>query len=275
MTARPRPRTDNGGDGGYIPPEFRERYEKSPGTKCPGAVLRFLPDFGLGRYIRLVAVGCLQNVIVGPIALGHIREQNQPTGMIGNVLLVGLASQQSVDDGNDLGTGDFIVGVEGAVAVAYHPAIPGGVSIDSLTMTSDQAYPVEFIQVAGSGNRILNCDIYGPEQPGDSSTWVVNRGFVTQLDSTELLVRGCIFHSLRQPAYLNPGSTGTIMDNVCYNTRGYVVDGADFLFSGNSWGLPANAVDIALLAGTVSGAPYDPLSALEASNSSATISDQR
>lgn len=173
-----------------------------------------------------------------------------------------------------------IRGSAGAEILLQAPVVPfllggGDETIDSLTMTSDQAYPVEFIQVAGSGNRILNCDIYGPEQPGDSSTWVVNRGFVTQLDSTELLVRGCIFHSLRQPAYLNPGSTGTIMDNVCYNTRGYVVDGADFLFSGNSWGLPANAVDIALLAGTVSGAPYDPLSALEASNSSATISDQR
>lgn len=171
-------------------------------------------------------------------------------------------------------------GSAGAEILLQAPVVPfllggGDETIDGLTMTSDQAYPVEFIQVAGSGNRILNCDIYGPEQPGDSSTWVVNRGFVTQLDSTELLVRGCIFHSLRQPAYLNPGSTGTIMDNVCYNTRGYVVDGADFLFSGNSWGLPANAVDIALLAGTVSGAPYDPLSALEASNSSATISDQR
>lgn len=173
-----------------------------------------------------------------------------------------------------------IRGSAGAEILLQAPVVPfllggGDETIDSLTMTSDQAYPLEFIQVAGSGNRILNCDIYGPEQPGDSSTWVVNRGFVTQLDSTELLVRGCIFHSLRQPAYLNPGSTGTIMDNVCYNTRGYVVDGADFLFSGNSWGLPANAVDIALLAGTVSGAPYDPLSALEASNSSATISDQR
>lgn len=173
-----------------------------------------------------------------------------------------------------------IRGSAGAEILLQAPVVPfllggGDETIDSLTMTSDQAYPVEFIQVAGSGNRILNCDIYGPEQPGDSSTWVVNRGFVTQLDSTELLVRGCIFHSLRQPAYLNPGSTGTIMDNVCYNTRGYVVDGADFLFSGNSWGLPANAVDIALLAGTVSGAPYDPLSALEASNSSATISNQR
>ena len=65
------------------------------------------------------------------------------------------------------------------------------------------------------------------------------------------------------------------MNNVAYNTRGYVVDQAVFLFSGNSWGLPANAVDIALLAGTMSGAPYDPLSALEASNSSASISDQR
>lgn len=173
-----------------------------------------------------------------------------------------------------------IRGSAGAEILLQAPVVPfllggGDETIDGLTMTSDQAYPVEFIQVAGSGNRILNCDIYGPEQPGDSSTWVVNRGFVTQLDSTELLVRGCIFHSLRQPAYLNPGSTGTIMDNVCYNTRVYVVDGADFLFSGNSWGLPANAVDIALLAGTVSGAPYDPLSALEASNSSATISDQR
>lgn len=64
------------------------------------------------------------------------------------------------------------------------------------------------------------------------------------------------------------------MYNVVYNTRGYVVDQAVFVFSGNSWGLPANAVDIALLSGTVQGAPYDPLTALEASNSSATVSDQ-
>ncbi len=67
------------------------------------------------------------------------------------------------------------------------------------------------------------------------------RGFVTQGGASSELVRGNIFHSLRQPAYLNPGSSGTIMDNVAYNTRGYVVDGADFVFSGNSWGLPANA----------------------------------
>ena len=173
-----------------------------------------------------------------------------------------------------------IRGRAGAVILLQAPIVPflctgGDNTIDGLTMTSDNPYPVEFIQLAGDGNRILNCDIYGPEQSGDSSTWVVNRGFVAQGNVTNLLVRNNIFHTLRQPAYLNPGSSGTIIYNVAYNTRGYVVDGATFLFSGNSWGLPANAVDIALLAGTASGAPYDPLSELEASNSSATVSDQR
>ena len=148
-------------------------------------------------------------------------------------------------------------------------------TIDGLTMTSDNPYPVEFIQTSGNSNQILNCTVYGPEQAGDSSTWVVNRGFVTQGSTTNLLVRNNIFYSLRQPAYLNPGSTGSIIYNVVFNTRGYVVDRALFLFSGNSWGIPENAVDIALLSGTASGAPYDPLTALEESNSSATVSDQR
>ena len=150
-----------------------------------------------------------------------------------------------------------IQGRAGALIVLQTPVVPflcngGDNTIDGLRMTSNDPYPVEFIQVAGEGNQILNCQIYGPEQPGDSSTWVVNRGFVTQGNATNLLVRDNIFHTLRQAAYLNPGSTGTIMQNVTYNTRGYVVDQATFLFSGNSWGLPANAVDIALLAGTTS-----------------------
>lgn len=176
--------------------------------------------------------------------------------------------------------GVTIQGTAGAEVLLKAPIVPflltgGDDTLDGLTIISDQPYPVEFIQVAGDGNQVLNCQIYGPDQAGDSSTWVVNRGLVTQVGSTNLLVRSNIFHTLRQPAYLNPSSTGTFMDNVCYNTRGYVVDRAIFLFSGNSWGLPANAVDIALLSGTLTGAPYDPLSALEASNSSATVSDQR
>lgn len=60
---------------------------------------------------------------------------------------------------------------------------------------------------AGNNDQILDNEIYGPEQAGDSSNWVVNRGFVTQGSATNLLVRNNIFYSLRQPAYLNPNST--------------------------------------------------------------------
>lgn len=145
-----------------------------------------------------------------------------------------------------------IQGAAGAVILLEAPVVPflcsgGNNTIDGLTMTSDNPYPVEFIQISGDGNQILNCQIYGPNQPGDSSTWIVNRGFVTQGNATNLLVRNNIFHTLRQSAYLNPGSTGTIIHNVVYNTRGYVVDQSTFLFSGNSWGIPENTADIALL----------------------------
>ena len=146
------------------------------------------------------------------------------------------------------------------------------VTIDGLTITSDEAYAVEFIQIGGSNHRIINNTIFGPEQAGPSTGWVVNRGFVTQANNaTDILVRNNIFFSLRQPAYLNPNTTGHIIGNVVYNTRGFVVDRAVFVFSGNSWGIPDNAVDIALLTGTISGPPYDPLTILSANNSNASI----
>lgn len=172
-----------------------------------------------------------------------------------------------------------IKGRAGSIIELEAPTIPflltGNNTLDGLTITSNAAYPVEFIQVSGSNNQIINSQIYGPNQSGDSSNWVVNRGFVTQSNATNLLVRDNVFYSLRHSGYLNPGSTEIIMNKVTFYTRGYVVDQAIFEFSGNSWGIPENAVDIALLAGTTTGVPYDPISELEANNSNATISDQR
>ncbi|OEH86566.1 hypothetical protein BHU72_13045 [Desulfuribacillus stibiiarsenatis] len=166
--------------------------------------------------------------------------------------------------------------IELQAAVIVFTVIGSGVTIDGLSITSDDPYAVEFIQVGGTNHSIINNIIFGPEQAGPSSGWVVNRGFVTQANNmTNLLVRNNIFFSLRQPAYLNPNIEGDIVNNVVYNTRGFVVDEAIFVFSGNSWGIPENAVDIALLFGTITGAPYDPLTALSTNNSNATISDQR
>lgn len=150
-----------------------------------------------------------------------------------------------------------------------------GNTVEGLTFTSDNPYPVEFIQVGGNNNVIRQNIIYGPVQSGSSDTWVTNRGIVTQNSSTNNWIDDNIFYSLRQAGYLNPNSTGYITHNVVFNTRGWVVDQALFEFSGNSWGSPENAVDIALLSGTTSGVPYDSVSELQQNNSDANVSDQR
>ncbi|MFD2877918.1 hypothetical protein ACFTAO_21025 [Paenibacillus rhizoplanae] len=80
---------------------------------------------------------------------------------------------------------------------------------------------------------------------------------------------------MRQPAYFNQNATGEVINNIVYNTRGFVNDRAVMVYSGNAWGSPVNAVDIALLVGTITGPPFDPLTALSANNSTATIQDSR
>lgn len=166
--------------------------------------------------------------------------------------------------------------IELQAAVIPFVVTGNGVTIDGLTITSDNPYAVEFIQIGGSNHQLINNYIYGPPQAGPSSGWVVNRGFLTQANNMQnLTVQNNIFYFLRQPAYLNPNATGYIINNVVYNTRGFVVDRAIVVLSGNSWGIPENAVDIALLVGTITGPPYDPLTDLATNNSDASISDQR
>jgi len=177
--------------------------------------------------------------------------------------------------------GVSLVGYPGAIVMLQANVIPiivlgSGVTVKGLTMTSDIPYAREFIQIGGNNHRILDNTIFGPPQAGPSTGWVVNRGFVTQTGNmNNLLVQNNLFYSLRQPAYLNPGTNGNILDNVVYNTRGFVVEAAVFVFSGNSWGIPENAVDIALIPGTVVGPPYDPLTVLAENNSNASIQDTR
>ena len=147
--------------------------------------------------------------------------------------------------------------------------------IEGLTFTSDNPYPVEFIQLGSNDNIVRNNIIFGPTQSGGSDTWIVNRGIVTQTSTTNNWIDGNILYSLRQAGYFNPNSSGFVTHNVVFNTRGWVVDQALMQFSGNSWGSPANAVDIALLSGTTSGVPYDNVTQLQQNNSNANISDQR
>lgn len=156
-------------------------------------------------------------------------------------------------------------------------AVGNNITIDNLTITSDIPFPVEFIQVGGSNNRIINNTIFGPPQQLPMSNWVVNRALVSQANNADnLLIQGNTFFSLRSGMYLNPGTTGNVVGNTIYNTKGGIlIDRSVFVIEENSWGFPPNEFDIVLLAGTTFGPPYDPLSELIARNSNATISDQR
>lgn len=101
----------------------------------------------------------------------------------------------------------------------------------------------------------------------------VSRAFEFSGSATNFLITGCTFESLRQPGYINAGATGLIENSYVNNTRGWVIAGAAIQFNGNSWG--TNAADIAILAGTPFGAPYDPLFVLSANNNAPLIEDQR
>lgn len=61
------------------------------------------------------------------MAGGHVGEHHQTAVIIGNIVLVSLAAQQAVDNGDDFRPVNGIVGPEGAVAVALYPAVDGGV----------------------------------------------------------------------------------------------------------------------------------------------------
>ncbi|HEY6507274.1 MAG TPA: hypothetical protein VIY56_04625, partial [Vicinamibacterales bacterium] len=100
---------------------------------------------------------------------------------------------------------------------------------------------------------------------------------VVSSGSTGLLIQNNNIHHLRQPAYFsgtNGVPSGSITGNQVSGTRGWVVEGGQWSFTGNTWGPPENqGAEIALIA-TSSSADYPSLLALSNANNNAYISAQ-
>lgn len=103
----------------------------------------------------------------------------------------------------------------------------------------------------------------------------VSRGIEAAGGKTGILIEDCTFYDLRQPGYLNR-SQFTIKNGYVYNTKGWVLEGANVTFVNNTWGTGAekNAVDIAILSVTPADL-YTDLLAVSAANNGAVIHDQR
>lgn len=150
-----------------------------------------------------------------------------------------------------------------------------GVTLKQLNIQKTDKTGAQALVYVGADNlTVEDCQFSGQYVLGDPD---VSRGFVGAYGSSGLNIDGNSFQGLRQPGYLNGSlaapTTGTISNNSVTGTRGWVIDGALMVFTGNTWS--GNAVDIAILSATEFGPPYDPISSLIANNNGASISDQR
>ena len=162
--------------------------------------------------------------------------------------------------------------------------IPGStnhiISVTAANVTIDNFEIVKTDDTAGTHNMIFvnasnftaqNNLIHGPSYLTQGAT---SRAFEVAGGLTGLLFHNNTIHSLRQPAYINGGTVGTISNNNVSGTRGWVIDGAKITFINNSFGPPANqGADIALLA-SCNPADYPNLPAISAANDNAYISAQ-
>jgi hypothetical protein len=153
------------------------------------------------------------------------------------------------------------------------------VTIDNLEIQKTNLADQQLIAVQGNNFTAQNNLIYGPN-PG--AIWnvagFVSRAFVISAQ-TGTLITNNVIHTLRQPAYMSGGfnvASGTISNNQVSGTKGWVVEGGNYTFSGNTWGEPQNqSCDIALLNDvSLNPAFYQPLLALSTANDNAFICAQ-
>jgi len=186
-----------------------------------------------------------------------------------------LTSQVDLNKANltlvGAGSSSTIVQVSGSSYGFYITAT--GVAIQALGIQKTDKTGQNIIYVGASNVSISNSDISGQFAIGDAE---VSRAIEVAGGLSGLNFSGNTIHSLRQPAYVNGVTTGTISNNYVYLTRGWVVAEGNLTFTGNTWGTGANAnvYDIAVLS-TVSPTYYADIPAMAAANNSAFIEDQR
>jgi hypothetical protein len=185
-----------------------------------------------------------------------------------------------------LGVGPTKPVIQGSLATTsagahnvFH-ATADNVTLDNLEIQkTDVGGLQELIWVQGNNFTAQNNLIYGPH-PGAiwDAAGVTSRAFIVSVSNNLNLVNNTI-HTLRQPAYMSGSNTsgGTITGNNVSGTKGWVVEGGNFVFSGNTWGEPQNqSCDIALLASLTPTniATYEPLLALSTNNDNAFVCAQ-
>lgn len=151
-----------------------------------------------------------------------------------------------------------------------------GITLQGIQLEKTNKVNQNLIYIGANNSTISNNIIFGKYVLGDAD---VSRALEIATGLTGINIERNTIYSLRQPAYINPEVVANIKNNYVYGTKGWVVDGANITFTGNTWGTGSNAnyIDIALLKRAITGynTLYSDISALSDINNNAVIEDQR
>lgn len=172
------------------------------------------------------------------------------------------------------GTGSPVLQVSGAGdRLMFNPGSSGSTFQGFKILKTDKTGEQNILFVNASNITITNNEFAGQYIIGDPD---VSRAMVVSGSLSGVAITNNVVHDLRQPAYLNGPTTGTISGNYVYRTKGWVIEGGDYTFSGNTWGTGANqnVYDVAILSSVPPGL-YTNIPAMAAANNDAFIEDQR
>ncbi len=153
------------------------------------------------------------------------------------------------------------------------------VTLNNLEIQKTDLANQDLIAVQGNNFTATNNLIYGPD-PG--TTWnvagFVSRAFIVS-NNPGFNISNNVIHHLRQPAYVTGSfnvAHGTISNNQVSGTKGWVIEGGNVTFTGNTWGPPENqSCDIALLNNPgLNPAFYQPLTTISTADSNAFVCAQ-
>ena len=150
-----------------------------------------------------------------------------------------------------------------------------GVTVQSFDIEkTDKPGEQNIIYIGANNVTVKNNTIHGQCVMADTGD--VSRAMVTSGGLTGLNIEGNTIYGLRQPAYVSGPTIGTVKNNYVYGTKGWVLEGGDLTFTGNTWGTGANVnvYDIAIL-GICPVGPYPDIVAMSNANNGAVIEDQR
>lgn len=187
-----------------------------------------------------------------------------------------LTSQVAVALENLTITGSGSTTIAGSMSVGprFFDVAANGFTLQNVTLEkTDKAGEQNLIWVHGNNVTIKNNTIRGQFVIGDGD---VSRALVVSGGLTGLTINGNTIYGLRQPAYVTGTTTGTVSNNFVYGTKGWVLEGGNLAFTGNTWGTgsQANVFDIAIIP-AMPASFYTDIVAMANANNDAVIEDQR